>query len=760
MKAMIIVESKAKVQSIGKIVGEDYTLAYCLGHVYDLPEKDLGIDIKNNFKPQYIPVRGKGKLISSLKTSGKEFGTVILATDPDREGESIAWHLSKLFAGKTIRRMRFNEITEKGILEGLNSLSDIDMRLVNAQQARRVLDRLVGYKISPLLWKFLKGGLSAGRVQSVALRLICDREREIANFTPEEWWSLTGEFLKTAGPPSFKAAFYGKKGEEIPVKTAEQAERLAAELKDLAYKVDSVDTREEQRRPLPPYITSSLQQDAARRLNFSTSKTMTIAQQLYEGVDLGAEGVVGLITYMRTDSVRVSTYAQDQAMEYITATFGKEYAPAKPNVFKTKSGVQDAHEAIRPTYVDKEPKNLKSHLNRDQIRLYEIIWNRFLASQMKPARVAVTRADIKGGEYIFRATGTVLLFDGCQRIYNTQKEVPEVENDKNDKAEKEEQKLPPLAKGESLDMKDLLPRQHFTKPPARFSEASLVRVLEEKGIGRPSTFVPTIETIKKRGYVEMDKRVFMPTKWGFIVTDLLSKNFTDIVDYEFTARMENDLDSVEQGEKEWEKVVGAFYEKFLEDLNKASTNMKYEEKVDDICEKCGASMVLKPGRYGLFLSCSKYPACNFTKQFDATETAGKPPKPKTPPLPSGKKCEKCGKEMLIREGRYGKFLACSGYPKCKNLKPYIGDFDCPREGCDGKVVKKVTKNRKTIYGCSKYPDCDFVSWYPPLEEKCPSCGTFLLRSGFKGKIVKKCANDKCAKVFEDTAADEKQPAAE
>lgn len=750
MKAMIIVESKAKVQSIGKIVGPDYNLQYCLGHVYDLPEKELGIDIKSNFEPKYVPVRGKGKLITSLKTTGKDFKTVILATDPDREGESIAWHLSKLFTGKKIMRMRFNEITEKGILDGLNSLTEIDMKLVNAQQARRVLDRLVGYKISPLLWKFLKGGLSAGRVQSVALRLICDREREVEAFKPEEWWSLTGEFEKNAGPPSFKAAFYGKKGEEIKVKDEAQANAILKELKGLDYKVENVETRQEQRRPLPPYITSSLQQDASRRLGFSASKTMTIAQQLYEGVALGAEGVVGLITYMRTDSVRVSSYAQELAVEYIRQTFGADYAPAKPNVFKTKNSVQDAHEAIRPTYVEKDSKVLKNSLNKDQLRLYEMIWNRFLASQMKPALVAVTRVEIAGGDYMFRTAGTVSIFDGCQRIYNTVKEAPVEPPDEAEKTEKEkeEQKLPPLVKGEALDMKELEPRQHFTKPPARFSEASLVKVLEEKGIGRPSTYVPTIETIKKRGYVEMEKRTFLPTKWGFIVTDLLAKNFPEIVDYEFTARMENDLDGVEQGTNEWEKVVGAFYTKFAEDLAKASTNMKYEEKVESVCEKCGSPMVLKPGRFGLFLSCSKYPTCNFTQQFNAMESAGKPAKPKAAPIPSGKMCEKCGMELLIREGKYGKFLACSGYPKCKNLIPYIGDFACPREGCDGKVVKKVTRSRKTIYGCSKYPDCDFVSWYAPLEDKCPKCGTFMMRTGSKGKVVHKCASDKCGHSVE------------
>ena len=750
MKSMIIVESKAKVQSIGKIVGEDYDLFYCLGHVYDLPEKELGIDIKNNFKPRYIQVRGKGKLISELKKNGKKYERIILATDPDREGESIAWHLSRLYSDKEIKRMRFNEITEKAISEALGAVSDIDMRLVNAQQARRVLDRLVGYKISPLLWKFLKGGLSAGRVQSVAVRMICDREKEITQFIPEESWSLTGEFAKAAGRPTVMALFHGKKDGEIKVENEEQAKKLEGELRDLEYKVLSVNTRKEKRRPMPPFITSSLQQDAARRLRFSASKTMTIAQQLYEGVEIGSEGVVGLITYMRTDSVRVSTYAQEQAMEYIQANFGKEYVPSKPNVFKTKAGVQDAHEAIRPSYVDKTPKNIKSFLSRDQFRLYELIWNRFMASQMKPALVEVTRAEISGGDYIFRASGSVLLFDGCQRVFMTLKDANNGNGNGDGKEDKDqEQKLPKLEEGEPLDMKDLVLKQHFTKPPPRYTEASLVRMLEEKGIGRPSTYVPTIETIKKRGYVEMEKRSFVPTKWGFIVTELLSKNFTDIVNEEFTARMESNLDEVEKGNTEWQNVVGNFYEKFVKELDKAESNMKYEEKTDVACSECKAPMVIKAGRYGLFLGCSRYPDCRYTEPFDPIQGRGVKVKPKAKPIPSGEKCEKCGSEMLIREGRNGKFLACSGYPKCRNTKSYIGNFPCPKKDCDGKIVQKTTKKRKKIYGCSNYPDCDFVSWYPPLEENCKECGTFLIRSNVKGKIVKKCANEECGRIAED-----------
>lgn len=747
MPDMIIVESKAKVQSIGKIVGEQYVLHYCLGHIYDLPEKELGIDIKKDFKPRYVQVRGKGKLISSLKKSGEQCDKVILATDPDREGESIAWHLSRLFdSKKPIKRMRFNEITEKAIREALQNTTDIDMRLVNAQQARRVLDRLVGYKISPLLWKFLKGGLSAGRVQSVAVRLICDREKEINQFVPDESWSLTGDFSREQGPGGIQAQFHGNRDGEIKVENEEQARKFESELRALTYKVDSVTTRREKRRPPAPFITSSLQQDAARRLNFSASKTMTIAQQLYEGVELGSEGVVGLITYMRTDSTRVSSYAQDQARDYIKDKFGTDYIPSKPNVFKGKAGMQDAHEAVRPTNVAYEPRHIKDNLSRDQYRLYELIWNRFLASQMRSAVVDITRIDIAGGDYIFRATGSVLIFDGWQKVIKAVKE----ENGNNgDKEQKEEQKLPQVSEGEVVNMEDLVLKQHFTKPPPRYSEASLVRVLEEKGIGRPSTFVPTIETLKKRGYVTMEKRSFIPTKWGFIVTELLSKNFKDIVDDEFTARMEDNLDKVEEGDIEWQKVVADFYETFVKELDKAEHNMKYEEETDVKCKECGANMVIKAGRYGLFLGCSKYPDCTYTEPFDPISGRSKGATKKSEPVPTGEFCDKCGSEFLIREGRYGKFMACSGYPKCRNIKPYIGDFDCPKPGCDGKVVKKITKKRKTIYGCSKYPDCDYVSWYPPIEdEKCEKCGAFMTRASLKGKTVKKCANEACGAVYE------------
>lgn len=745
-KKMIIVESKAKTRSIGKIVGDDYIVRYCLGHIYDLPDKELGIDIKNGFKPQYKVVAGKEKLIKELRKEAGEVGEVILATDPDREGESIAWHLSRLFPGKKTSRMAFNEITAKAIREALVNLREIDQKLVDAQQARRVLDRLVGYKLSPLLWKVLNNSkLSAGRVQSVALRLICEREREIEKFKPEEYWTIDGLFGRlSAGKESFQAGFVGTVEEEIKITNEAQAKQLLAALEKCAYSVYSVGKKTEKRRPLPPFITSSLQQEASRRLNFSASKTMVIAQQLYEGIEIGAEGTVGLITYMRTDSVRVASDAAAEAADYIRERIGKNYIPERPNVYKSRAGSQDAHEAIRPTSVNLEPKNLVNHLSKDQHKLYKLIWARFVASQMAPATVDVTRFDIAGdAKYLFRATGTVIVFDGYLKVYSFKSK----SDGKDDKNGADEVPLPELSKDEKLNLEELDPKQHFTKPPSRYTEASLVRELEERGIGRPSTYVPIIETLKKRDYARIEKRSFKPTKWGLIVSDLLTKNFSNIVDYNFTARMEEELDDVEAGKKEWDKLVEEFFTPFSADLEKAGREMKYEEKVDEKCPECGNDMQLKPGKFGLFIGCTNYPTCKFTKPYEKGEDSGDgAARPKA--APSGQKCEKCGSEMVIRQGKFGKFLACSGYPKCKNIKPYIADFNCPREGCDGKLVPRRTKKRRTFYGCSKYPECGFVSWSAPVEgENCPDCKGLLVHTKIKGENVKKCLNEKCGKVI-------------
>ncbi|MFH1537934.1 MAG: type I DNA topoisomerase, partial [bacterium] len=605
-KAMIIVESRAKTQSIGKIVGDDYVVQHCFGHVYDLPETDLGVDVTKDFKPRYVPVKGKQKLINALKKEAENVEEIILATDPDREGESIAWHLSKLFKGKKISRMSFNEITSKAVKEALENLTDIDERLVNAQQARRVLDRLVGYKLSPLLWRRVKEGLSAGRVQSVALRLIVDREKEVEKFVPEEYWKLTATFSrKDEASDTFKSLLIkldneelklGNDDKKIKVGSEKEAEDLRKKLLKHSYHVEKITKKIEKRNPYPPYITSTLQQDASSRINFSPSRTMTIAQQLYEGIELGPEGTAGLITYMRTDSVRVSDEALSEARSFILEKFGADYLPQKAMRYKKKGTAQDAHEAIRPTGVAREPSSVSKYLNPEQLKLYTLIWNRFVASQMKPAEEEVVRADIANGSALFRAKGVTILFDGFRLIYK-----PQLENDdeKNEKENGNEQ-LPPLKEKDLLKLEQLDPSQHFTKPPPRYSEASIVRKLENKGIGRPSTYVPTIDTIKKRGYVKMEKRIFHPTQWGFIVTELLSENFKDIMDYDFTARMESNLDSIEEGKKDWVEVVRNFYETFSKELETAVKTMRYEKKLDVACEKCGGQMVLRSGKFGLF----------------------------------------------------------------------------------------------------------------------------------------------------------------
>ncbi len=753
-KKLIIVESKAKTQSIGKILGSGYKVHFCLGHIYDLPTRDLGIDIEKGFKPQYVVVAGKNKLVKQLQDQAADVDTVILATDPDREGESIAWHLARLFKNKKIHRMTFNEITPKAVKEAIGNLRDIDMKLVDAQQARRVLDRLVGYKLSPLLWKTLNNSkLSAGRVQSVALRLLCDREKEINSFVPQEYWSITGLFSRVAGASeSFKASFIGTVEEEIKVESEQQSADLIAALEKCSYSVFDVKKKTESRRPFPPFTTSTLQQESSRRLNFSASKTMVLAQQLYEGIELGGEGSVGLITYMRTDSVRVSDDASSEASAYIRERIGPAYALDKPPVYKSKSGVQDAHEAIRPTSVLREPKKIMHHLSKDQFRLYELIWNRFVASQMAPASVNITRCDIAGDlKYLFRVTGSVITFDGFLKVYGMKTKEAGAEDREGDE---EGSQLPDLVKDEPLDLKGLDPSQHFTKPPSRYTEASLVRELEERGIGRPSTYVPIIETLKKRDYTRIEKRSFHPTKTGQIVNDLLTGNFSNIVDYSFTARMEDDLDKVEAGNMDWVKLVGDFFTPFRQDLEKASKNMRFEEKSDEKCPECGANLMVKPGKYGLFYGCSKYPECKYTRPYaSSTDNNGERAKP----VVSGEKCEKCGADMLIRHGRYGKFLACSAYPKCRNIRSFAGDFKCPREDCGGKIVPRRSKSKRTFYGCSNFPKCNFVVWSAPVEgEACPDCGSFLIFEKRKSGSAKKCVKESCGKIIpvvEETPAE-------
>jgi DNA topoisomerase-1 len=746
-KKLIVVESRAKTQSIGKIVGKQYEVTSCLGHIYDLPAKELGIDVDNGFKPSYQIAPGRGKLIKQLQADAKDAEEVILATDPDREGESIAWHLARLFPNKSITRMSFNEITPKAVREALGNLRTIDMNLVDAQQARRVMDRLVGYKVSPLLWRALNNSrLSAGRVQSVALRLICEREEEVEKFKPDEYWKITGTFKgRDAGAQDFEAVYFGStdgaesKDEETKIENEAQASGLVETLKNCSYAVKDIKKRSEKRRPSAPFTTSTLQQESSRKLNFSASKTMMLAQQLYEGVDLGEAGSVGLITYMRTDSVRVSEDARADAAEYIKKNLGPDYLPEQPNMYKSKAGVQDAHEAIRPTSASLDPKNISKYLSKDQHKLYQLIWARFIASQMAPAVVDVTRYDIAGDDrHLFRATATVTSFDGFMRVYGLKSKEEKEGGDENGSP------LPDLRVKEPLDLLKIDPKQHFTKPPSRYSEASLVRELEERGIGRPSTYVPIIETLKKRDYARLEKKSFKPTKWGVIVCKLLKENFADIVDYGFTARMEDELDKVENGKMDWTKLIGEFYGPFSKDIAKASKSMKFEEKVEDKCPECGSDLAVKTGRYGVFIGCSKYPECTYKRPYGEPEAkADAGSAAQTPAVED--KCEKCGSPMVVRTGRYGKFIACSGYPACKNIRKNVSAVKCPREGCDGKIVQRRSRNKRSFYGCSKYPECDFVTWSKPVEGKaCPECGGLIVHAKSAGENIGKCINEKCA----------------
>ncbi|HHW70020.1 MAG TPA: type I DNA topoisomerase [Clostridiales bacterium] len=684
---LVIVESPTKANTIKKFLGKGYKVEATMGHVRDLPKSQFGIDIENNFTPKYITIRGKGKTLNKLKKEAKSADIVYLATDPDREGEAISWHLAHVLNidEDAQCRIEFNEITKDAVRNAIKKPRTIDMNLVNAQQARRILDRIVGYNISPLLWRKVKKGLSAGRVQSVATRIVCEREREIEDFKPEEYWSLKGIFEDEDSSSSLEASFYGKPEEKIELKTEEQVNKIIEELDGVQYRVDSVKKGSRRRNPSPPFITSSLQQEASRKLGFSTKKTMVLAQQLYEGIEIEGEGAVGLITYMRTDSTRISKEAQNQARKYIEEKYGKEYVPKVAKQYKTKKNAQDAHEAIRPTSVMREPDKIKASLNREQYRLYKLIYDRFIASQMTAAVYETMSVHILGGKYLFKANGSRMVFPGFTIVY---------QEGSDDEKEEEDIMLPMLKEGQTLQLKEFVPEQHFTKPPPRYTEASLVRALEEMGIGRPSTYAPTISTIITRGYIEREGRQLVPTELGFIVNDLMMEHFPDIVDYQFTADMEAQLDQVEEGKKEWRDILKEFYPSFKEDLEKADKRIEkieiQDEETDVVCEKCGANMVIK-------------------------------------------------------NGRYGKFLACPNFPKCRNTKPIIEtiDVDCPK--CGASVVVRKSKKGRKFYGCEQYPNCDFISWDMPSNEKCPQCGEFMVVKNNRKKDEKilKCSNKNC-----------------
>jgi DNA topoisomerase I len=743
MPDLVIVESPAKAKTIEKILGRGYTVKASVGHVRDLPPKRLGVDLQDGFTPEYIVIRGKAKVLDELRASAKRAGKIYLAPDPDREGEAIAWHIAQELDGQerdTIYRVLFNEITPRAITEAMRNPGRIDEDKVNAQQARRILDRLVGYQISPLLWRKVRRGLSAGRVQSVALRLICEREREIDAFVPQEYWTVT-VVLEGDQPPSFEAQLVKIGSKKAQIQTAEVAHAIAAQLRNAQFVVGDVKTRERRRQPPAHFITSRLQQEGANRLRFSARKTMTLAQGLYEGLAIGADGVVGLITYMRTDSTRVSEDAQRETIQFINTTYGQQYAPEKPNVYRSKKSAQDAHEAIRPTSTLRTPDQLHPYLDRDHQSLYQLIWSRFVASQMRPAIFDVTTADIAAAEFGLRASGSVLKFDGFLKVYTEDRPTTGAAND--EEAD-QNRALPPLHAGQVLRVLEVKPEQHFTQPPPRYTEASLVAELEKRGIGRPSTYATILSVIQDRDYVETKERKFYPTELGRLVSDLLVEHFPDVMDVEFTAAMENLLDQVEEGKRPWVGVLRDFYEPFEKHLQTASQRMpsvkNMVEPTTEICEKCGKPMVIRLGRYGKFLACSGYPECKATRPLKAEDTGANPVGVLTSEV-----CEQCGSPMVVRKGRYGEFLACSAYPACKVAKPMRLGVACPTEGCPGELVQRRTKRGRIFYGCNRYPDCQFTLWSKPVPMPCPECqAPFLVEQGSvrKGKSLR-CFRQEC-----------------
>lgn len=681
---LVIVESPAKAKTIAKYLGKNYIVEASMGHVRDLPKSQLGVDIENNYAPKYITIRGKGDLIDKLKKAAKKSEKVFLATDPDREGEAISWHLAKILNIDQNEKCRieFNEITKNAVKNAIKSPRAINANVVDAQQGRRILDRLVGYEISPILWKKIKWGLSAGRVQSVALKLICDRELEINQFIPKEYWSIECHLHKLNNKKSFIVKLVSKNNKKVEVSTEEESKEIISELESGEFITDKIKRSQKNKNPLPPFTTSTLQQDAYKKLNFSTKRTMSIAQQLYEGIDIKGHGTLGLITYMRTDSVRISVEAQTSAKDFIQSTYGENYVPSAPRIYKGKKNIQDAHEAIRPSYIELTPELIKASLKDEQFKLYSLIWNRFMASQMTSCILNTLTIYIKNGIYELRANGSSIKFDGFMKLYDYLSE-----------DEEDAINIPELEEGENLAKKAIDGKQHFTQPPARFSEASLVKTLEENGIGRPSTYSPIISVLLDRKYVDREKKTLLPTELGVIVNTIVSQYFKEIVDVEFTAEIEDKLDNVEEGKEHWEAIVDNFFtpiKKSIEIAEKEISKITIEDKVSDV------------------------------------------------------KCDKCGRFMVIKHGRFGDFLACPGYPECKNTKPIVEKLDvqCPK--CGGDILVKKSKKGKKFFGCSNYPNCNFVSWFEPVKEKCPSCGGNMVKKFTKAKgMVYECVNEEC-----------------
>lgn len=738
MKSLIIVESPAKVKTLSKFLGKDFTIKASVGHIKDLPTKQLGVDVEKNFEPTYVVIGGKEKILKELKKAAKGADKIFLGPDPDREGEAIAWHVAEELNGDSdkVLRVEFNEITERAVKGAIQNPRKIDKSLFNAQQARRVLDRLVGYKLSPLLWRKVRRGLSAGRVQSVALRIVVEREREIEAFKSEEYWSITAMF-EGQSPPPFQAKLFHIEGNKFTIKSEKEAKGIVDDLTQKTFHVSKIEEKKRKRSPAPPFITSTLQQEASRKLKFTAKKTMLIAQKLYEGLELGGEGSVGLITYMRTDSVRVSSGAQSEARDFISRDFGNDFVPQKAPAYKSKKSAQEAHEAIRPTSILRKPQDVKNYLTRDQHSLYTLIWNRFLASQMSPALIEQTSVDITADQYLFRATGMVVKFPGFMTLYT---ETP-------DEAAEEEKKLPILKEGEGVRKTEILPKQHFTQPPPRYTEATLVKELEAKGIGRPSTYASILSTIQERKYSEKLEGKFKPTELGVIVTDLLIDRFPELMDVGFTAKMENKLDKIEEGTSKWSKVIKDFYTPFDKELNEALESLgRVKPKdipTDQTCDKCSNPMVIKWGRHGRFLACSGFPDCKNTKPLkEGTAESGTTDTEGAAVEQTDEKCEKCGSPMLLRSGKYGRFLACSDYPKCKTTRAIGIGIQCPDDG--GELVQRRTKRGKVFYSCGNYPRCKFATWYKPVAKHCPSCGAgILIEKRTKKEEVIACLKKEC-----------------
>ena len=734
MSNLVIVESPIKIAPIKKYLGANYKVIASKGHVRDLPKSNLGVDIENDFAPHYINIRGKGDLIKEIRKEAKNAKKIFLATDPDREGEAIAWHLAaalQIPVEKTLR-VSFNEITPTVVKASIKEPRSIDMNLVNAQQARRILDRIVGYKLSPFLWKNVKSGLSAGRVQSAATRIIVDREEEIRAFVPQEYWTIDALLIPDGNGKAFPVRFYGQNGKKLKLKNEDAAMAVLSAVNGKAFTVSAIKRAKRKKSPMPPFTTSTLQQEASKKLNYQSSRIMRIAQELYEGVNIGAEfgGTQGLITYMRTDSQRVSVDAQNEARALIGEKYGNEYCPKTPRVYKSRAGAQDAHEAIRPARVGIEPAAIKKYLTSEQYKLYKLIWDRFVASQMESAELNTVNADFDCAGYTFRASGYSVAFQGYMAVYEEAEDENRATAD--EIREVRDIRIPDLSEGQSLDAESVEPSRHFTEAPPRYNEASLIKFLEEKGIGRPGTYTPIITTILARNYVKKENKAFVPTPLGEIITKIMKENFSDIVDYQFTADVETSLDSIENGDAELNSVLSAFWGDFSKELESAETKLGSTgvelpvEETDIICEKCGSRMVVKSGRFGKFAACPNYPTCRNTKPLDGEKKTEEVQKVDF-------KCEKCGSDMVVKKGPFGEFYACANYPACKFTKQKSEPIDVPCPKCGSTVLTRHGRGGRTVfYSCERYPECDFSTWDLPTKETCPVCGDILYRK--KGRV--------------------------